>query len=193
MATNDVDPALPVAVLKVLSEHTGQRYDAVRAEAGETMAAGDRRNVHSPLDGAKLGAVYKSNPSKTVHITDMAALTAWIQELYPELMENGYEVAGSEAEVVAVLFAHAPRLLRPIRRVKGSALSALRKESVSLGQVIGPGGEADVPGIEIDQPDGVVACRPGPGALEAVKRLFAAGRLTLDGTLRPALEASNDT
>lgn len=191
MSTNDMDAAVPVAVLKVLSEHTGSRYDAARAEAGETMAAGDRRNVHSPLDGAKLGAVYKSNPSKTVHITDMAALTAWIAEHYPELMENGYEIAGSEAEVVAVLFAHAPRLLRPIRRVKGSALSALRKESVSLGQVIGPGGEADVPGIEIEQPEGVVACRPGPGALEAVKKLFAAGRLTLDGTLRPALEAND--
>lgn len=191
MSTNDMDAAVPVAVLKVLSEHTGSRYDAARAEAGETMAAGDRRNVHSPLDGAKLGAVYKSNPSKTVHITDMAALTAWIAEHYPKLMENGYEIAGSEAEVVAVLFAHAPRLLRPIRRVKGSALSALRKESVSLGQVIGPGGEADVPGIEIEQPEGVVACRPGPGALEAVKKLFAAGRLTLDGTLRPALEAND--
>lgn len=193
MTTDDVDPAVPVAVLKVLSEHTGLRYDEARADAAKTMAQGDRRIVRSPLDGAKLGAVYMTDPSPKLVVTDRAALTDWIETSHPNLMEDGYEVSGSEAEVVNVLFAHAPHLLRPIRRISGAALSALRKECAALGQVIGPAGEADVPGIEIETSEGVVGCRPDPAALAAVQKLFAAGRLTLDGTLRPALEASNDT
>lgn len=192
MAANDeLDPAVPVAVLKILSEHTGQRYDEARADAARTMAQGDRRIVRSPLDGAKLGAVYMTDPSPKTVITDRALLTDWFEQHYPDLMEIGYEIAGSESEVVEVLFVHAQHLLRPVRRITGAALSALRKESASLGQVIGPGGEADVPGVEIEHSDGVVGCRPDPAALAAVQKLFAAGRLTLDGTLRPALEAND--
>lgn len=190
-ANDEMDLAVPVAVLKVLSEHTGQRYDEARADAARTMAQGDRRIVRSPLDGAKLGAVYMTDPTPKLVITDRALLTEWYEQHYPEAMEDGYEVAGSDAEVIDVLFAHAPHLLRTVHRIAGSALSALRKESSALGQVVGPGGELDVPGVEIERSEGTVGCRPDPAALAAVQKLFAAGRLTLDGTLRPALEAND--
>lgn len=193
MGTNDeMDPAVPVAVLKVLSEHTGQRYDEARADAARMMAQGDRRIVRSPLDNSKLGAVYVTDPSPKTIITDRAALTEWYDQHYPELVEDRYEIVpDADREVVDVLFAHAPHLLRKVHAIAGSALSSLRKESAALGQVVGPGGEMDVPGIEIETPTGSVGCRPDPGALESVRRLFESGRLTLDGSLRPELEANN--
>lgn len=187
------DPYLPVAVLKVFSEHAASRYDDARAEITETMAPGDRRIVRSPLDNAKLGAVYRTDPKPKTVITDRDLLTEWFERNYPDQMEDGYQVAAAESEVIDVLFAHAPHLLRRVRQIRGAALSSLRKESVSLGQVVGPGGEMDIPGIEMETVDGTIACRPEPGALEAVRQLFMAGRLTIDGTLRPELEVGDES
>lgn len=188
----EMDKAVPVAVLKVLSEHTSDRYDAARTEAAASMAQGDRRIVRSPLDNAKLGAVYMTDPSPKTVITDRTSLTEWFDQHYPESVEDRYEVVpDAEREVVDVLFAHAPHLLRKVHAISGAALSSLRKESAALGQIIGPGGEVDVPGIEIETAAGTVGCRPDPGALDAVRRLFESGRLTLDGTLRPELESGD--
>lgn len=177
-----------VAILKAISAYTKERYDEARAEAGKVMGEGDRTIARSPLDGSKLGAVYVTDPDPVCRITDQAALTEWMIERYPELTETGYEVCGSEREVIDVLFEHAPHLLRQIRRIKADDMRELRAGAVALGQPMGPGSEADMPGIVVDRPPGVVACKPVDTAWQSVADLHRAGRLQLDGTVLPAIE-----
>ncbi len=177
-----------VAILKAISAYTKERYDEARAEAGKVMGQGDRTIARSPLDNSKLGAVYVNDPDRVCRITDQAALTEWMIEHYPLLTETGYEICGSDKEVIDVLFEHAPHLLRQIRRVKNDDMRELRAGAIALGAPMGPGGEADIPGIEVHTPDGVVACKPTETAWQSVADLYRAGRLQLDGTVLPAIE-----
>lgn len=189
-STNDL--VLRTAALKAISDYTTKAYNAARAEVAGVLGRGDRKMARSPLDDTKLGAVYVTDPKPQCLVTDEAELTEWMAEHYPAAIESGYEIAGSEAEVVAVLFEHAPHLLRRIRRVDSEQLRELRANSIALGAPIGPGGEADVPGIEVHTPDGVVTCKPDAAAIHAVVALFRAGRLELDGTVLPAIEEPGD-
>lgn len=186
--TTQHDLVTRVAILKVIADYTKARYDELRAEAGEAMGAGDRTIARSPLDESKLGAVYVTDPKPVCRVTDLAALTDWMIEHYPELTEQGYEVCGSEREVIDVLFEHAPHLLRQIRRIKADDMRELRAGAVALGQPTGPGGEADMPGVEVEHPPGVVTCKPTDTAFQSVMDLHRANRLLLDGTVLPAIE-----
>jgi hypothetical protein len=177
-----------VAILKVISEFTKSLYDEHREKASAVMGQGDRTIARSPLDKSKLGTVYVTDPKPQCRITDQAALTDWMIEHYPELTETGYEICGSDREVIDVLFEHAPQLLRQIRRVTADDMRELRAAAVTLGQPIGPGSEVDVPGIEVTIPPGVVTCKPTDTAFQSVMDLHRAGRLQLDGTVLPAIE-----
>lgn len=186
--TNPPDVITQTAILKVISEFTMDQYNEHRAKVAAELGEGDRKIARSPLDGSKLGAVYVTDPKPVCRITDQAALTDWMVERYPELTETGYEISGSDKEVVDVLFEHAPHLIRQIRRVKADDMRELRAAAVTLGQPIGPGSETDIPGIEVDTPDGVVTCKPTETAWQSVMDLYRAGRLQLDGTVLPAIE-----
>ena len=174
---------LKAAALKVFSEYTKARYDDARAELSEVFNPGDRLISRSPLDNTKIGAVYMTDPKPECRVTDMAAFKAWMFANYPELCENGYEIIGSEKEVVDALWEHAPHLLRRVHQVTAEALRELRAAAVTLGQVVGPGGEAEVPGLDMYQPAPVVTCRPTEDALQAVMDMHRAGQLDLDGTV----------
>jgi hypothetical protein len=184
------DLFLKTAALKVISEFTAARYNDARAEVAAELNKGDRKTVRSPLGDVKVGQVWVTDPKPVCAITDRGALTEWLQTNYPAMTETGYEVIGSEAEIVAVLFEHAPHLLREVRRINPDQLRELKANCVALGQVVGPGGEADVPGLAVSEPDGVVTCKPDTAGFQAVMDLYRAGRLELDGTLRAELEAS---
>lgn len=186
------DPMLPVAVLKVLSAHTKDRYEKAREEAEGQLGQGDRHIVRSPLDGTKLGAVYMTDPKPVAAIVDEQALTEWMAEHYKTRVESTYDIVGSEREVLDVLFEHAPRLLKRRTRLTVAARKELLSEAVKLGQVVGPGGEAEVPGVEVRQTEGYVACKPTDDALLAVYELVTSGRVALDGTVRPELEATGE-
>lgn len=182
------DKVLRAAVLKTISDFTKAKYDEARAALDGTMGKGDRLIARSPLDNSKLGAVYVTDPNPVCKVTDRAALTDWMVEHYPELTETGYEVCGSDREVIDVLFEHAPHLLREVRRVTADDMRQLRGNAVALGMPVGPGSETDIPGLEVDIPDGVVACKPDPNAFQSVMDLWRAGRLELDGTIRAEIE-----
>lgn len=192
MTDNADEVIIRTAVLKVISDFTKTAYNDQRVASRLHLAEGDRKIARSPLDGSKLGAVYVTDPKPECHVTDPAALTEWMFEHYPELTETGYEIAGSDAEVIDVLFQHAPHLLRPYRRVRSDDMRELRGNAIALGAPIGPGSEADIPGLEVHHPEGVVTCKPDPGALRAVMDLHKAGRLQLDGTVLPAIEEASD-
>lgn len=188
----DTDLFLKTAALKVISEYTTDRYNEARAEVAKTLNKGDRKTVRSPLGDVKVGQVWVTDPKPVCAITDRAALTDWLAEHYPATTKTGYEVIGSEPEIVAVLFEHAPHLLREVRAIDPDQLRELRANSIALGAVVGPGGETDVPGISVSEPDGVVTCKPDTQGLQAVMDLYRAGRLDLDGTVRPELEPADD-
>lgn len=183
---------LKTAALKTISAYTLDQYNEARAQVANVLNKGDRKVVRSPLGDVKVGQVYVTDPTPECVITDRAALTDWLNEHYPATTETGYDVIGSEAEIVDVLFTHAPHLLREVRRINPDHLRELRANCVALGTVIGPGGENDVPGVDVREPDGVVTCKPADTALQAVMDLYRAGRLDLDGTVRPELEGTSE-
>jgi hypothetical protein len=184
--TNE-DLALRVASLKVVSEYTARRYNEARAEAAAVMQRGDRLMARSPLEGVKIGAVTKTDPKATARVTDDAAFTAWIHKHYPDRMEFDFVIIGSDQEVISVLFEHAPHLLRKVTKPDPELVKQIRTDSASLGAPIGPAGEADVDGIEVTTPEGVVSCKPDPNALAAVVDLIRAERLSLEDLVRPEL------
>lgn len=172
------DLALKVAALKVVSDYTKEAYDESRKRIATAMERGDRKMARA--GGVKLGAVSMSDPKPVARITDEQALTSWVLDNYPDAMESGYEVIGSLREIVDVLFEHAPHLLRKVARVDQDWLKAVRLESAKLGAVVGPGGEVDVPGLEVFTPDPVVSCKPSEEALPAVVELFRSRQLSLE-------------
>lgn len=192
MAANDVDPYLPVAVLKVLSAHTKERYEQARIDAHSDLGAGDRRIVRSPLDGAKIGAVYMTDPKPVAVVIDEDALLAWLAEHeYADQYETVTTVDASDPRVLDVLFTHAPDLIRSKRRVKPEARRDLLERAARLGAAIGPSDELDVPGIQVRRGESYVACKPDDDGLLAVYELINSGRVMLDGTVRPELEATD--
>ncbi|WP_116051911.1 hypothetical protein [Amycolatopsis palatopharyngis] len=184
--TND-DLALRVAALKVVSDYTTRRYNEARAEAAERMERGDRLMARSPLAGVKVGAVSKSDPKPVARVTDEKAFTDWVRKNYPDRMVYDFDVIGSTQEVVSVLFEHAPHLLRKITKPDPELVREIRADSVGLGAPVGPAGEADVDGLEVTTPDGIVSCKPDPEALAAVVDLIRADKLSLEGLVRAEL------
>lgn len=175
--------ALRVAALKVLSEYTAEQYGIARAEAGRVMARGERLVARSPIDDQKIAVIPKSDPKRVVSVVDEKALTDWMAEHYPDSILSGTEVIGSQPEVIRVLFQHAPHLLRRVKRVSAEAVGELKQMAATLGQPVGPGGELDVPGLEVRDANPVVTCRPEDGALAIIKDLHDQGVLELDGTV----------
>lgn len=189
MSTDEL--ILKVGVLKVISEFTKDRYNEARAEADAVMSRGDRLIARSPIDGMKIGPVIKTDPKPVARVTDEHALTSWMVENYPEKTQAAYEVTASHAELVAVLFDHAPQFLKRRKQIKSADLAELKRDAVSLGHPVGPSGEADVPGLVVEIPEPVVSCKPDEdSALLAVMTLHGAGLLSLDGTVLPALPSS---
>lgn len=188
MDNNDL--ALRVAALKVLSDYTMEHYLKARAEASRAMKRGERLVARSPIDDTKIAVIPKSDPKRTVSIVDEPAFTAWMAERYPDSMVSGTEVIGSQAEVIRVLFEHAPHLLRRVSRVSAEAVGEIKAASAALGQPIGPGAEVDIPGLEVRTPDAVVSCRPEDDALTVIKYLHDEGILELDGTVTTAKQVT---
>lgn len=182
------DLALTVTFLKVLSEYMADRYDEERAKQTAGMNRGDRVTARDPRDGSKLSAVTLTDPNTKVTVTSLTELTQWMVDNYVELTESVSRVIGSEAEVKAVLFQHAPELLRSTRRITADALRELKAACATLGQVMGPGGETEVPGLEVTTPDAVLQCRPVEDSLPRLLSLFREGHIEIDGTVRPLLE-----
>lgn len=182
------DLALKVAALKVLQDYIVDCYTKARAEAAATMRRGERLVAWSPLDDTqKIATLPMSDPSKVAEIVDEAALAGWFKQHYPEKIMSGYKVIGSQAEVIAVLFQHAPHLIRRTEALQLEALHELKRSSAALGQPIGPGKELDIPGVKVTTPDPVLTCRPTEAAFDIIRDLHNQGVLELDGTVHIAL------
>jgi hypothetical protein len=178
---------LRVAALKAIKDFTEAEYDKARGEMAAAMNPGDRLTARSPLDGSKLGAVSMTDPKVTSRVADQAALTDWLFEHYPATVTVGYEVSATDEELRRVLFEHAPHLLRKVRRVDPETVRELRANAVALGAPVGPGGEADVPGLVVESASPTVRCNSTDTALPAVMELIRAERMGIDGVIRRQL------
>lgn len=189
MSTKDL--ALRLAALRVLIDYLQEQYVHARTEAAAAMKRGERLVARSPLDDdVKIAVIPKSDPKPIVSIVDEPALVAWMLEHYPDKVASGYQIVGSTKEVVAALFTHAPHLLRRSRVLNLETIGELKATAAAIGQPIGPGGELDIPGIEIRNPEGIVTCRPAGGALAVIRDLHEQGVLELDGTIMKPREVT---
>lgn len=172
------DLAVQVAVFKALKDHATSRYNEVRAELAARMANGDRLMAVT-VNGIKLGAVSKKDPKRVAAVVDEPALRNWVVENYPDRLVEDLDVIGSDEEVKEVLLRHAPGLLRQVSRPGPDLVRQILTDSARIGTPVGPGGEAEVPGVKVDQPEGTVSCLSTEDALPAVVDMLDAGTLDL--------------
>ncbi|WP_409186680.1 hypothetical protein F9C11_21565 [Amycolatopsis sp. VS8301801F10] len=186
--------ALRVAALKHLKDRIDDAYNAARAEQAEAMPKGARWPVVSPLDGVKLGTVSKSEPKVRARIADENAFGAWAAANYPDDTEYAFRIVGSEQEVHEALYTHAPHLVKSVTVVSRDLRKRVERMSAATGVPTGPGGEVDVPGVAVDDPDGVVSCLPADGGWQSVVELVRADAALLELLARPvaAIEAGGD-
>lgn len=171
---------LRVGGLKLLSDRAKKAYDAARAELEHEMGRGDRRIAYSPIDKTKIAAVSMSDPKTTARVADEKAFGAWAATHYPDDIEWDFDVIGSHQEVVAVLYDHAPHLLRRVSKVSPELVKSVTHASAQTGEATGPNGELDVPGVAVETKAAVVSCLPADGGWAAVLELVRAGHMPLE-------------
>lgn len=154
-----IKAVLRAAVLKVLAERVLAAKKDAGDEAKDSMRVGDRLNPE--LDGVRIASVTKAKgrSTTTVRVTDEAALTAWVAQHYPDKI---------------------------VRSVDRSLRETILYSSKSAGEPCGPGGELDVPGLEVEHREGepTLSVRLTDEAEAAVEAMWAVGGLGLDGTVR---------
>jgi hypothetical protein len=180
----DPDPEFRIGALKWLSDHTAKRYQAARSELARTVKRGAHLPGCSPLDDRQLAMVYMSDPDWWTVITDQAELTDWYAQHYPDHTEQTQEITGPADEVLAVVQAYAPHLVSTTTRICDWALQELRTVSAANRTPTGPGGEMDVPGVEVVQPNPTLTVRLARDADDVMADLLARNLLTVDGQMR---------
>lgn len=163
---------LRLVALKVVSDQTKKLYDTTRETEGEGMEPGQRMPVKSPIDGTKLGTVSMSDPKPTARISDRGAFTAWAEQSYPDDVEWDFEIVGTHEQVAALLYEHAPELVKRVAKVTPRLLKTVLEGSSQFGDPVGPSGELDIPGVVVETGQPRVSCLPADGALPAVYQLM---------------------
>lgn len=180
---------LRMAALKAASNAFSTAYERARKEAATKLARGEKHMPRADPDGPAIATVDMTNPKPSVTITDMAALVQWMATNYAQHVETKYIPDGQASdEIVAVLFAHAPHLLRTERRVNAEVLADMLDRTAKARVPVGPGGELDVPGIKWAMSSAVVRCTPTDDALPEVLGLWRSGRVDLEAAFRPQIE-----
>ena len=155
-----VDPrsvALRVAVLKVLADRVNTAQRQARTEVAELMDTGDRLNPAA--GGVRLAAVTKAHGRTTASVTDPNAFARWCAEHYPHNVEH-----------------------KPVVRVAWT--NAVLDASKEAGEPCTPDGTTGVPGIAVGEGEPTITVRLTPDAAEAVERLWRAGQIDIEGTVR---------
>lgn len=176
-------PEVEVLALAELAKRVAERYKLAKALVGQSYPDGRRETFRSPLDGAKLGVVYRTDPDPQWRIVDRDALVADLA-WSPHNVEVVDDIAGTDEQVLEVLAEHAPHLLARVERVSQEAIDHALALSESRGK-------AAYAGIEQVKPSGVLTPKPdAKTAGPAIERMVAAGLLTWD--MRPVLPAGDE-
>lgn len=184
------DIALRVAYRKWAISLLSKADKEDRAALAERMKARARMVVTSPLDDeASIAEITKTRVDHKAEVTDRDALVAWLAERYSEFVESEWEITGRPDEVIDVLLLHAPDLVEERRRVKDWALKEILTPCELAKTPVGPGGEADMPGVAVRQTGGIPQVRFTDEAGVLIGQLWRGGRIELDGTVRGEIAA----
>lgn len=188
---DDIAPEVEALVLGAWASAAAKRKDTIKAIVAQRYRNGDRHDFVSPL-GGKLGYVHRSNPEPAWTVVDETALLDHLAT-FPGLSETVYDLAvpgigivtlDAADELVKVLLDAAPHMLVEVQRIRPDAI----QEAVAASKA---DGAPAAPGIELVTPaEGRLIVQPDPGALDVVRQLVRAGRLTWDGN-QPAIEAAS--
>lgn len=181
--------ALAMVALKHALDRIRPAQDELRADARELL--GKKERVPALIDGQVVGTIGKSSPKKVARVSDAPALLAWIEQNYPEHLDAVPYIEHLDA-AIRFLEEHGPTELVQYRTVVAEpTLRVMLKASETVGSGVGPGGEADVPGITVDTPDGNVTVLMEKGNEYLVEQLFTSGVVSLDGAVRKQIGASD--
>ncbi|WP_086848360.1 hypothetical protein [Amycolatopsis kentuckyensis] len=188
------DLGLSVAAHKYAADLATERYAAVRAKADQKMNRGDRLYVYAPDGETKLGALTKSAPRKTAQVHDEGALLEWVREHYPKSVQDEAEITGPDDEVKAFLWENGGRHLLTERKVvTPSLIKAILKNSNAAKAPVGPGGEADIPGVRLaEAAPSKISFLPDDDAQDIVIELIRSGAVKLPDPFQEFTESTAD-
>lgn len=180
---------LAVAVTAQLAKMVKAAGDQARVLAAPVLDEGASVTLYTPL-GAKLGKALKTDPEPVAIVTSRVALDAWLRKRYPDQVETVEQVSPDTTAVLDVLREHAPHLITQAEVVAERMVPDVLAASKAAGEPAGPDGELDVPGVSVTKPEGVLTVRlDSKTAPQAIADMWAAGLISLDGTLRGELPA----
>ena len=168
-------------VLKELEKRVKSRQSTTKAIVGASYSDGDKHTFRSPIDGRKIGSVYRTDPDAEWQITDEAALLEHLRQ-FPDCVEHFYEITNTDA-AIKVLEVHAPHLLVEVSRVIPDVIQDAVTQSRETGKPAAPG-------IALVKGSGVLVVRPDAAAGSVIERLQEAGWIGWDG--RPALPPATE-
>lgn len=176
----ELPPEVEALVLAELQRRVRARIDLTKAIVGVNYPDGHRKVIRSPLDGQRLGQIWRTDPDPKWSITNEGELLDHLRG-FPGNVERYYEIA-DEVAAVEVLREYAPHLLVEITRVRPDVVEAALEQSEATG-------EPAAPGIGLVKGSGVLTVKPDATAGPVVERLHSAGLIEWDG--RPVIEQAS--
>lgn len=182
---------LNIAVVTFLAKVVKKANDNARVAAGHLLDDGEGVPLRTP-SGMKVGQAKRTDPERKATVTGPAALDAWIRKNYPDQVEETEEVSPDTDAVLAVLRQHAPELVVRTSRVAARMVPDVLAASEAAGEPMGPDGELDVPGVQVEKPRGVLTITfDRKTGAAAIGEMWQAGLIQLDGDgVRLALPAT---
>lgn len=175
-----VSAEMEALALAELGKRVKANEKLTRTEFSQRYKDGDKETFRSPVDGAMLGMVYRTDPDPAPIVTDRDALVRHLATI-PGCTETVVEIMGSEEQVLAVLAEHAPELLGQVTRVPDYVVSNVLAGCKAKGNTKGPDGKP-LAGVEMDKAGGVLTVKADPKtAGRAIEGMVAAGLLTWEG------------
>jgi hypothetical protein len=172
-------PEHEALIVATLAKRVKGRLDLLRAIIGTAYSDGEKNTFRSPLDGQKLGSVWRTDPDPEWRVVDPLSLNAWLEEQADYLQESVRVRDDCWPEALACLATHNPDVLEQVVRVREGAVNEVLAECARQKRAVAPG-------IELVKPEGSVTIRPAPTAGEAIRALVEARVIDWDG--RPALD-----
>lgn len=179
---------LPAEIESLVLAETVKRVTArdkiVRAVFGQRYADGQKETFRSPVDGSRIGSVWRTDPDFKWVVTDRAAFEAEMRSFPGNLVTEVGIAPGDMPEALAVLAEHAPALITETHRIADGVEAAALAQSKATGV-------AAAAGIECVKPAGTLTVKVDPkSGSAAIERLVATGLISWDG--RPALPAADE-
>lgn len=181
--TEPLPPEIELIALKAIETEVARRIKVAKAVIGQRYADGSRESFRSPVDDAKVGIVYKTDPDAQWVVSDPVALEEHLRSFPGNLEPTVTITAGDMPEALAILAEHAPALLSETTVLRPEVILAALAQSKETKQPAAPG-------IERRKAPGVLTVKPAEGAFETVGKMIEARLLTWDA--RPVLESGEE-